>query len=131
IWDDRERELELIEDDFQSPLRNVKWQENGETRKAADLRWSAWATDPEGITGDGLLEFVDKTLFPALKGIDVGPKVSGDSAKAKAAQMLRSRRLLLKSVFEDAYQYMKSGTLLRQVINRLQAEIDFNEGKSR
>jgi type I restriction enzyme M protein len=131
IWDDRERELELIEDDFQSPLVNVKWQENGETRKAADLRWSAWATDPEGITGDGLLDFVDKTLFPALKGIDVGPKVNGDSAKAKAAQMLRSRRLLLKSVFEDAYQYMKSGTLLRQVVNRLQADIDFNDGKSR
>ena len=117
IWDDRERELELIEDDFKSPLLNVRWQENGDTRKAADLRWSAWATDPEGITGDGLLDFTDKTLFPALKGMEVGPKVDGDSAKAKAAQMLRSRRLLLKSVFEDAYQYMKSGTLLRQVIN--------------
>ena len=39
IWDDRERELELIEDDFRSPLLNVTWQENGETRRAADLRW--------------------------------------------------------------------------------------------
>jgi type I restriction enzyme M protein len=131
IWDDRERELELIEDDFRSPLMDVKWQENGETRRVADLRWSAWATDPEGITGDGLLDFADKTLFPALKGMEVGPKVDGDSAKAKAAQMLRSRRLLLRSVFEDAYQYMKSGTLLRQVINRLQSDIDFNDSRSR
>ena len=131
IWDDRERELELIEDDFHSPLVKVKWLENGETRTAADLRWSAWATDPEGITGDGLLEFIDKTLFPALKGMEVGPRVDGDSAKAPAAQVLRSRRLLLKSVFEDSYQYMKSGTLLRQVINRLQADIDFNDGKNR
>lgn len=131
IWDDRERELELIEDDFHSPLVNVKWLENGETRAAADLRWSAWATDPEGVTGDGLLEFIDKTLFPALKGMEVGPRVDGDSAKAKAAQALRNRRLLLKSVFEDSYQYMKSGTLLRQVINRLQADIDFNDGKNR
>ncbi len=131
IWDDRERELELIEDDFRSPLLDVTWQENGETRHAADLRWKTWATNPEGITGDGLLDFTDKTLFPALKGMEVGPKVDGDSAKAKAAQMLRSRRLLLKSVFEDAYQYMKSGTLLRQVINRLQADIDFNDGRSR
>lgn len=131
IWDDRERELQLIEDDFRSPLVDVKWQENGETRRVADLRWSAWATDPEGITGDGLLDFTDKTLFPALKGMEVGPRVDGDSAKAKAAQALRARRLLLNSVFEDAYQYMKSGTLLRQVINRLQADIDFNDSKSR
>lgn len=131
IWDDRERELELIEDNFRSPLMDVTWQENGETRRVADLRWKTWATDPEGITGDALLEFIDKTLFPALKGMDVGPNGDGDNPKAKAAQMLRNRRLLLKSVFEDAYQYMKSGTLLRQVINRLQADIDFNDGKSR
>jgi type I restriction enzyme M protein len=131
IWDDRERELELIENDFRSPLLDVTWKENGETRRAADLRWKAWASDPEGITGDGLLDFTDKTLFPALKGMEVGPRVDGDSAKAKAAQMLRSRRLLLRSVFEDAYQYMKSGTLLRQVINRLQSDINFNDSRSR
>jgi type I restriction enzyme M protein len=131
IWDDRERELELIEDDFRSPLVDVRWQENGETRRVPDLRWSAWATDPEGITGNELLDFSDKRLFPALKGMEVGAKVDGDSAKAKAARILRSRRLLLKSVFEDAYQYMKSGTLLRQVINRLQSDIDFNDSKSR
>ncbi len=131
IWDDRERELELIEDDFRSPLVDVAWQENGETRRAEDLRWKAWASDPEGVTGDSLLDFANNTLFPALKGMEIGPKVDGDSAKARAAQKLRSRRLLLRSVFEDAYQYMKSGTLLRQVINRLQADIDFNDAKSR
>ena len=131
IWDDRERELELIEDDFRSPLLDVTWQENGETRRAADLRWKIWASDPEGITGDGLLDFTNNTLFPALKSMEIGPRAEGDSAKAKAAQSLRSRRLLLRSVFEDAYQYMKSGTLLRQVINRLQADIDFNDGKTR
>jgi type I restriction enzyme M protein len=131
IWDDRERELELIEEGFQSPLVDVRWLENGDRRKAPDLRWSAWAKDPEGITGDTLLDFVDKTLFLAIKGMDVGPSVEGDSKKARAARALRSRRLLLKSVFGDAYQYMKSGTLLRQVINRLQSDIDFNDAKSR
>ncbi|MBK9385024.1 MAG: SAM-dependent DNA methyltransferase [Planctomycetes bacterium] len=131
IWDDRERELELIEDHFKSPLLDVRWKENGVTRRAADLRWSSWARDPEGLTGDALLEFVDQTLFPALKAIEVGPRADGDDAKARATNALRSRRLLLKSVFEDAYQYMKSGTLLRQVINRLQSDIDFNDGKSR
>jgi type I restriction enzyme M protein len=131
IWDDRERELELIEDDFRSPLVGVTWQENGETRRAEDLRWKSWASDPEGVTGDGLLDFANNALFPALKGMEIGPKVDGDSAKARAARRLRSRRLLLRSAFEDAYQYMKSGTLLRQVINRLQADIDFNDAKSR
>ena len=131
IWDDRERELELIEGDFRSPLLNVKWQENGDTRSAPDLRWRAWASDPEGITGDGLLDFANNTLFPALKTTEVGTKVSGDSAAARASERLRSRRVLLRAVFEDAYQYMKSGTLLRQVINRLQADIDFNDAKNR
>ena len=39
IWDDREQELELIEDGFQSPLVNVRWRDNGEERVADDLRW--------------------------------------------------------------------------------------------
>jgi type I restriction enzyme M protein len=127
IWDDRERELELIDDDFASPLLNVTWQDAGETRRAPDLRWRAWAADPEGLTGDKLLDFVDGTLFPALKSLAVTPR----SDRNVAANSLRSRRLLVKSVFEDAYQYMKSGTLLRQVVNRIQSDIDFNDGKSR
>jgi type I restriction enzyme M protein len=131
IWDDREQELELLEDDFVSPLCDVTWVAGGETRHADDLRWSAWAADSEGMTGDELLEFADKTLFPALKGMEVGPRVSGDDDQARADRVLRRRRLLVKSVFEDAYQYMKSGTLLRQVVNRLHDDIDFNDAKKR
>lgn len=131
IWADREQELALMEEDFASPLVTVTWQEGGELRKAADLRWSAWASDPEGITGDQLLDFANNTLFPALKGMEVGPKVEGDDPEYKAAQALRSRRLLVKGVFADAYQYMKSGTLLRQVINKMQADIDFNDATNR
>ena len=97
--------------------------ESGEKQSAGDLRWSAWAADPEGITGDKLLGFVDDTLFPAFKGVEVGPRQEGRSPKAKAAQALRRRRLLVKGVFEDAYQYMKSGTLLRQVVNKIQTDI--------
>ena len=131
IWDDREQELALMETDFVSPLVNVTWQEGGETKHAGDLRWSAWAADPEGITGDRLLDFADNTLFPALKSTEIGPEVAGDDAEAKAARALRRRRLLVKSVFEDAYQYMKSGTLMRQVINKIQADIDLNNAKNR
>lgn len=131
IWDDREQELELIEDDYVSPLTDITWQEGGETRKTEDLRWKSWAADPEGVTGDGLLDFADKQLFPALKGMEVGPQVEGNNKAAKAARRLRQRRLLVRGVFEDSYQYMKSGTLLRQVINRLHADIDFNDAAKR
>jgi type I restriction enzyme M protein len=127
IWDDREQESELMEEGFVSPLVNVSWTDvGGETRKARDLRWRAWAADPEGDTGDKLLTFVNDTLFPALKALDPGPRSDDPAAEA-----LRSRRALVRSVFEDAYQYMKSGTLLRQVINKVHEAIDFNDSRSR
>jgi len=131
IWDDREQELELVEPGYRSPLEGITWQENGESKKAPDLRWSAWAADAEGMTGEKLLTFANGTLFPALKTMDIGPKVKGRDAKARAARALRSRRALVRDLFSDAYQYMKSGTLLRQVINKLQADIDFNDSQNR
>ncbi|MCK6525501.1 type I restriction-modification system subunit M [Myxococcota bacterium] len=127
IWDDREQELELLEDGFASPLVQVRWTDAaGEPRQAADLRWRAWAADPEGATGDALLSFVNDTLFPALKGLEPGPK-----SEDPVVEALRRRRALVRSVFEDAYQYMKSGTLLRQVVNRVHEAIDFNDSRSR
>ena len=123
IWNDREQELELLEDDFASPLTDVTWVEAGETRTAGDLRWSAWAADPEGVTGDKLLAFVDDTLFPALKSMEV-PALAEEDSRMR-------RRRLVRGVFEDAYQYMKSGTLLRQVVNKIEADIDFNDARNR
>src|SRR5262245_61783164 len=54
IFDDREAELELIEDKFQSPIPK-------------HLRWRNWAANKEGLTGDALLDFVNLQLFPKLK----------------------------------------------------------------
>src|SRR5881409_1799698 len=54
IVDDREDELELTEDNFESPIPEK-------------LRWRNWATDAEGITGDELLDFVNLELFPTFK----------------------------------------------------------------
>ena len=124
IWNDREKELELLEDDFASPLVDVTWMEEGETRTAEDLRWSAWAADREGATGDRLLTFVNDTLFPALKGMEVEPPSAEEDARM-------SRRRLVRGVFEDAYQYMKSGILLRQVVNKIEEDIDFNDATNR
>ncbi|WP_202704397.1 class I SAM-dependent DNA methyltransferase [Flavobacterium sp. UGB4466] len=105
IVDDREDELELTEDDYKSPLPEK-------------LRWRNWAKDPEGDTGDTLLDFVNLELFPTLK---TKLKIEGDDG---------GRALVIKNVFEDAYNYMKSGTLLRQVVNKI-CEINFNASGDR
>lgn len=97
IVDDQDQELELLRDGYVSPV-------------PAAFQWRAWAADPEGLTGDALLDFVNNALFPALKAL---PTQDG-----------RSR--MVHDVFEDAYNYMKSGQLLRQVINTVNG-IDFND----
>ena len=93
IIDDQDQELELLSADYRSPIPK-KYQ------------WRAWAADPEGITGDELLAFVNGDLFPALKNLATSSK-PGD------------RRRVVKDVFEDAYNYMKSGQLMRQVVNKI------------
>ncbi|MFC4094874.1 type I restriction-modification system subunit M [Euzebyella saccharophila] len=105
IIDDREVEIELIEEDYVSPLPE-------------NIRWRSWAKNKEGITGDELLDFVNNVLFPTLKE---RLNIEGEDGK---------RALVIKNVFEDTYNYMKSGTLLRQVVNKI-CEIDFNASKDR
>lgn len=105
IYDDREQELELLEDDYKSPIPK-------------HLRWRNWAADKEGMTGDELADFVNMQLFPTLK------------EKLKATGVNAERVKVIRSVFEDAYNYMKSGTLMRQVINKIN-EIDFNSSADR
>jgi type I restriction enzyme M protein len=104
ILDDRDAERELLDDAYVSPI-------------PARLRWGSWAANPEGITGDELLTFVNNELFPTLKGLPVTGRH-------------RDLATVVRAVFEDAYNYMKSGTLLRQVINRLNG-IDFNRSQDR
>jgi type I restriction enzyme M protein len=99
IIDDQDQELEVTQDNYRSPIPKK-------------YRWRAWAADPEGITGDTLLAFINGDLFPALKELAVSTK-SGD------------RRRVVKDVFEDAYNYMKSGQLMRQVVNKING-VDFN-----
>ena len=102
IFDDREQEMAILQEDYRSPL-------------PTQLRWSAWATDAEGITGEALLDFVNNTLLPNLKAL------TGNADKLSS---------LIRNVFDDANNYMKNGTLIRQVINKLN-EIDFNSSQDR
>lgn len=102
IFDDRETELEATRDDYKSPLPK-------------HLRWRSWGKDDEGMTGEGLLDFINNTLLPKLKAIN------GSGGKISA---------LIRTAFEDANNYMKNGTLMRQVINKING-IDFNASDDR
>ena len=107
IFSDKDKELELLDDNYTSPIPDeFHWvKEKGN-----------WAGDDEGMTGDELLEFVDRKLFPALRNIDVS---SGNR-----------RALIVREVFEGNNNYMKSGINIRKVLNKLN-EIDFNIAKDR
>jgi type I restriction enzyme M protein len=96
IIDDQDQELELLKEDYKSPIPEK-------------FQWRSWAADPEGITGDELLEFINNELFPTLKELPVSVP----------------RARTVRDVFEDAYNYMKSGQLVRQVVNKING-IDFN-----
>lgn len=104
IFDDQEKEHELINPKYKSPIPE-------------ELRWRNWATDPEGMTGDKLLEFVNNTLFKRLKDL------SFDESEDPCG-------FIVREVFADSYNYMKSGTLIRQVINKIN-EINFNKADDR
>src|SRR5674476_1021028 len=101
IFSDKDKELELMQDDYNSPIPE-------------ELHWDKWASNDEGMTGDELLKFVDQKLFPTLSNIDLSTA--------------NRRAVLVHEVFSNNYNYMKSGIHLRQVINKLN-EIDFNNSK--
>ncbi|MBS3954360.1 MAG: N-6 DNA methylase [Methylomicrobium sp.] len=100
IIDDQDQQLEIMQDDYHSPIPKA-------------FQWRNWAADPEGITGEALMNFINTELFPALKNLTP----TGSQA---------NRARVVKSVFEDAYNYMKSGQLMRQVINKISG-VDFND----
>lgn len=104
VFDAKEEEWELEYDDYESVIPE-------------ELRWGSWASDDEGITGDELLDFINNKLFKELKEMELG--VDSDP-----------KAFLVKAVFEDSYNYMKSGALIRQVVNKLN-EIDFTASEDR
>jgi type I restriction enzyme M protein len=104
ILDDKDQELEAMDEtgQFQSPIPPA-------------LQWRNWAADDEGMTGDALRDFVEKDLFPSLKNLEVAHN---------------RRALIVREIFEGTNNYMKNGTLLRQVVNQLN-QIDFNSSDDR
>lgn len=102
-FDYKEEEWEITEDDYY-PVIPVEY------------RWREWAANAEDITGDSLLDHVNN-MFKSLRDLDT----SDDSKR---------RKWLIRTVMSDVNNFMKSGTLLRQVINKINEDIGFDDVKS-
>jgi len=112
VFDQREEEWEDDNADYQSPLpARFRWR-----------NWAAYKVDAEGkkkpqIQGSELIPFINNEFFPALKE---------DIIASRSPQ-----HKVIKQVFEDANNYMKSGPLMLAVIEKLEEAIDFHDFKTR
>lgn len=104
IIDDKDKELEILKDDYISVIPEK-------------FQWRNWAANSEGITGNELLSFIDSTAYD-----DLGLFTSLRSLSSKTNP---KRAAIVKEVFDGSNNYMKSGFEMRKVINKLN-EIDFN-----
>ena len=103
VYDSKEQDWDMSEDDYHSIIPEV-------------CRWRNWAVDDRSgnaMTGDKLLSFINNTLFPTLKALNVTPETP-------------IKKSIVKTTFEDANNYMKDGVLLRQVINVID-ELDLSD----
>ena len=94
IYDAKEKDWKTMDRSYQSFIPE-------------ECRWRSWATDKgdgNALTADALLDFVNNTLFPTLKNLEVTPDTP-------------IRSSIVFTTFQDANQYMKDGVLLRQVVN--------------
>ena len=107
IYDAKEELWEFHDDNYKSIIpEGLKWRD-----------WAVDKKDGEALTGDALLDFVNNTLFPTLKDLEIDEETP-------------MNQIIVKYAFEDANNYQKDGVLLRQVVNIID-EIDFKEYKER
>lgn len=97
IYDERENDWEVEEDNYVSVIPE-------------ECRWRTWGGKKSPLTGDALLDFVNNTLFPTLKGLSTG---SGSGAGFGSP----TKESIVQAAFEDVNNYMKDGVLLRQIVS--------------
>jgi len=80
-------------------------------------RWRDWAANPQGITGDELLAFInqDETNLP---GGNRGPGLFA-YLRSLSSSNGDNRRDVIATVFKGVDNRMKSGYLLRDVVNKI------------
>lgn len=112
VFDQREEEWEEDNRKYKSPIpQRFRWR-----------NWAAYKTDADGkkkpqIQPSDLIAFVNNELFPALK--------------EKIDASVSPQHQVIKQVFEDANNYMKSGPLMLAVIEKLEEAINFHDFKTR
>ena len=116
VYDAKEQDWEFDEEDYTSIIPE-------------ECRWCNWAHDEtgKGLTGDALLNFVNNTLFPVLKGnniTDSNGKVLIRGVTVTAETPIK--KAIVQTTFADANNYMKDGVLLRQVVNVID-ELDLGD----
>ncbi|WJV27025.1 MULTISPECIES: class I SAM-dependent DNA methyltransferase [Pseudomonas] len=111
VFDQREEEWEGAQSSYSSPLPEL-------------LRWRNWAAFLVGADGRKtpqkspaeVIGFINNELFPQLKELDANAS---------------PQHKVIRSVFEDANNYMKSGTQLLAVVEKLEEAINFHDFKTR
>ena len=111
VFDQREEEWEDDAKDrgetYKSPLEEkFRWR-----------NWAAYVAGPDGkkkpqIAASEIIGFVNNELFPKLKELDVSQG---------------SQHKVIREVFQDSNNYMKSGTQLLAVIEKLEEAIHFDD----
>lgn len=121
VFDQREEEWEDDDTSYKSPLPEA-------------LRWRSWAAYVPGVDGkkapqkaaSDIIGFVNNQLFPALKELEI-PVFDAEKDNATSVALHK----VIRGVFEDANNYMKSGTQLLAVIEKLEEAINFHDFKTR
>jgi type I restriction enzyme M protein len=103
IIDDQDSALELTEDNYRSPLPE-------------HLQWHSWAADPQGITGEALLEFINQELFPYLKEMPLR------GSHPERGQLLRQVINKVEGIdFNNLADRKHFGDVYEQLLNDLQS----------
>lgn len=112
VFDQREEEWEDDNAQYQSPLpERFRWR-----------NWAAYKADADGkkkpqIAGSELISFVNNELFLTLKD-----QIDADRSP---------QHKVIREVFRDANNYMKSGPQMLAVIEKLEDAINFHDFKTR
>ena len=83
----------------------------------APYRWRDWAADPQGITGDELLSFINSDEAVRADGAK-GPGLFA-YLRSLSSSNGDNRRDVIATVFKGVDNRMKSGYLLRDIINKV------------
>ncbi len=115
VFDYKEEEWEL-EDDYipviPEPFRFRDW---------ADPRNADGSKDYSNrMTGDKLINFINNTLFPYLRGVEI--EYNGKSFLFNSED---SKSIIIRSFMSESQNYMKDGVKLRQIVNEI-GDIDFD-----